>query len=584
MPNQVRMVLSPIELKEGEMGRTRNGQVYVGLANKQYIEVAGKVTGTTVVQPTTSASATVRAGGSAGDFSSYQGVLRVTNGQLQGDSTTDTVPEGANQYFTPARAQAAVQPGSHLYGASSANGNAYAITLVPAVTTLAVGMTVHVRATAANTGAATLQVNGLPTPAAAIKKQHDQDLAAGDIEAGQLFTVVWDGVCWQLQSAPADNTAAEVTTDTATFNGALSTADNTVQAALETLDNHAHTAGATASNTSGFTGALSATDNTVQKALDTLDDHAHTAAAVSAAVTGFTGALSATDNTVQKALDTLDDHAHTAAAVSAAVTGFTGALSATDNTVQKALDTLDDHAHTAAAVSAATTGFTGALSAADNTVQKALDSLDDHAHPAADIETTVAEFGGLLIGASKVQEALERLDSHEHSSTGAKNPIRLDSSNGTPRTTNGSTPWSGVEYPGTNYRTFLVTDFTPSEIKTMNFTVTLPADYQGGALIPTFYWSQIGTTTPSGGVTWGIQGLACGADDDLTADHGTMVEVTAAAPTRYRLAVTTGGALTLAGAPAAGKLAVFRALRNTSDSGDTFGHEARLHMITLTYE
>ncbi|MHB0936530.1 MAG: hypothetical protein ACYC6A_09090 [Armatimonadota bacterium] len=276
MPDQVRMVVSPIELKEGEMGRTRNGRVYVGLANKQYIEVAGKVTGTTVVQPMTSPSATVRPGGAAGgNFSRYQGVLRVTNGQLQGDSTTDTLPEGANQYFTETRARAAVQPGGHLYGASGANGNAYAITLTPAITALAAGLTVRVRAGAANTGAATLQVNGLPAPAAAIKKQHDQDLAAGDIEAGQLFTASWDGTVWQLQSPPAGNTADAVTADAAAFSGTLSAADTTVQAALETLDGHDHQAGAIATDTTGFNILLSSQDDTIQKALDKLDDHDH---------------------------------------------------------------------------------------------------------------------------------------------------------------------------------------------------------------------------------------------------------------------------------------------------------------------
>jgi len=175
-------------------------------------------------------------------------VLRVANGQLLGDTTTDYLPEGAGQYFTEARARAAVQPGAHLYGASAAGTDAYAVTLIPAITALTVGMTVHVKADIANTGPATLQVNGLPATPAAINKHHDQELATGDIEAGQIITVAWDGACWQLQSPPAEITAAETTADTAAFGGILTGDDDTVQKALDRLDDHTHGASGNGGN------------------------------------------------------------------------------------------------------------------------------------------------------------------------------------------------------------------------------------------------------------------------------------------------------------------------------------------------
>jgi hypothetical protein len=59
---------------------------------------------------------------------------------------------------------------------------------------------------------------------------------------------------------------------------------------------------------------LSASDNTVQKALDTLDDHAHASTELSVTTTGFDGVLSAADDTVQKALVTIDDHSHVSTA------------------------------------------------------------------------------------------------------------------------------------------------------------------------------------------------------------------------------------------------------------------------------
>jgi len=103
MPDPVRLVHSPVELAEGEMGRTRDGRVYVGLANRQYIEMAGQVAGRAVVQPMHSPSAMLHHGSSSGsDFSGYAGVLRVANGQLLGGTTTDYLPEGkgANKYLT----------------------------------------------------------------------------------------------------------------------------------------------------------------------------------------------------------------------------------------------------------------------------------------------------------------------------------------------------------------------------------------------------------------------------------------------------------------------------------------------------
>jgi hypothetical protein len=62
-------------------------------------------------------------------------------------------------------------------------------------------------------------------------------------------------------------------------------------------------------DTAGFDGVLSAADDTVQKALDTLDDHAHGAADVTIPGDRFDGYCGASED-VLAALDELDDHAH----------------------------------------------------------------------------------------------------------------------------------------------------------------------------------------------------------------------------------------------------------------------------------
>lgn len=84
------------------------------------------------------------------------------------------------------------------YAPDTGVANAYVIALSPALTAHVVGMPIHFMAANANTGASTLNVNGLGVKD--ISKNFDQPLAAGDIKAGQIITVVWDGVDYQVIS------------------------------------------------------------------------------------------------------------------------------------------------------------------------------------------------------------------------------------------------------------------------------------------------------------------------------------------------------------------------------------------------
>lgn len=98
---------------------------------------------------------------------------------------------------------ATIQNGSLTYAASSGGTDTYAITLAPAPTAYANGMMLNFKADVANTGAATLNVNGLG--AISITKANDQALATGDIEANQIVTVVYNstGPTFQMQSQTA---------------------------------------------------------------------------------------------------------------------------------------------------------------------------------------------------------------------------------------------------------------------------------------------------------------------------------------------------------------------------------------------
>jgi len=100
---------------------------------------------------------------------------------------------------------APIQNGTYIYAADSVGTDAYAITLAPAPAAYAAGQAFNFKAGTANTGAATLNVNGLG--AKTILKQNDTALATGDIEAGQIVTVVYDGTNFQMLSQLASTPA-----------------------------------------------------------------------------------------------------------------------------------------------------------------------------------------------------------------------------------------------------------------------------------------------------------------------------------------------------------------------------------------
>ena len=99
-----------------------------------------------------------------------------------------------------------VQNSSLVFGLSSGAVNTYAVSLTPAISTYAAGQLIVFKAHLANTGSATLNVNGLG--AKSIKKQVSSDLGADDIKVGQMVTVIYDGTQFQMASPTAAAAAA----------------------------------------------------------------------------------------------------------------------------------------------------------------------------------------------------------------------------------------------------------------------------------------------------------------------------------------------------------------------------------------
>jgi hypothetical protein len=92
--------------------------------------------------------------------------------------------------------------------------DAYACSLVPAITAYTAGQVVWIKAATVNTGAATLNLNAIG--AKAIKKNLDVALADGDIKAGAYVGLVYDGTNFQMLS-PISNVAGGVLTATASL-------------------------------------------------------------------------------------------------------------------------------------------------------------------------------------------------------------------------------------------------------------------------------------------------------------------------------------------------------------------------------
>src|SRR6266571_5757935 len=91
-----------------------------------------------------------------------------------------------------------------IYAADGGSTDAYVITLpvVPSSLTDVLGLPLSFKANTINTGSATLDINGLGVKT--IKKNVTENLADGDIQAGQIVTVIYDGTNFQMQGKIVD--------------------------------------------------------------------------------------------------------------------------------------------------------------------------------------------------------------------------------------------------------------------------------------------------------------------------------------------------------------------------------------------
>ena len=82
------------------------------------------------------------------------------------------------------------------YAVDSGSVNTYAALITPAPGALTVGLKVQIKFSVTNTAASTLNLNSLGVKA--ITKNGAVALAAGDIQAGQVLQLQYDGATWQI--------------------------------------------------------------------------------------------------------------------------------------------------------------------------------------------------------------------------------------------------------------------------------------------------------------------------------------------------------------------------------------------------
>lgn len=131
--------------------------------------------------------------------SSLTGVTRLRGANVNLDAQTPITclnnEEFINQYETALFAAEGLK--AMIAGTDGGSSDDYAISLDPAPTDYdnLIGVPIVFKANTANTGAATLNLNGLG--AKTIKKNYNEDLASNDIKAGQMVIVSYDGTNFQ---------------------------------------------------------------------------------------------------------------------------------------------------------------------------------------------------------------------------------------------------------------------------------------------------------------------------------------------------------------------------------------------------
>jgi len=149
----------------------------------------------------------------------------------------------------------------------------------------------------------------------------------------------------------------------------------------------------------------------------------------------------------------------------------------------------------------------------------------------------------------------------------------------TARTTNGAA--SGTTESTTNKVMNKTLDFDTTTQEFAQFTVAFPKGWNESTVTFIPFWTA---ASGSGGVVWGLQGVALSNDDAIDTAFGTAQTSTDTLLTALDVHVgPESAAITIAGTPAEGDICYFQINRTVSDGSDTLGVDAKLIGIQLLY-
>lgn len=167
-------------------------------------------------------------------------------------------------------------------------------------------------------------------------------------------------------------------------------------------------------------------------------------------------------------------------------------------------------------------------------------------------------------------------------STPLASEVFLTAGGGVPSITNGCAASTQTEQ-ATNHQNIVTLDFDQSSIEYAEWSVWMPAGWDGGAVTFKAMWTASGGTATQV-VLWDLQGRAYADGDALDQAWGTAVEVSDALQATSEVHISAlSGAVTLAGAPAGGQMVQFRAYRNASSGSDTLAADGRLLGIKVYF-
>ncbi|MEK6832839.1 MAG: hypothetical protein AABY32_02235 [Nanoarchaeota archaeon] len=199
------------------------------------------------------------------------------------------------------------------------------------------------------------------------------------------------------------------------------------------------------------------------------------------------------------------------------------------------------------------------------------------------------DSGGVILDKATVSELVGTGDrpvivdsTGKLKTSGITRTIVLSGAGGWPSTTNGCSVNTKVNFPSNGVDAYTL-DFSSAIVEYAQWTLAMPATWDGGTVSAKFYWVANDTTTNS--VVWGLQGRSYSNGELIDQTWGTAKEIIDANDSiAYQLRISdVTDVITLAGTPAGGELVQFRAYRNAIDIADTLAVDARLILIMLTY-